>query len=273
MSFATIMVHVDPRTSGNRVRLAAQLAGRLNATLIGVAGWAPGSHFVAEGVVIEERPSESELQTMRYELETWGKQFRSAVKPIAQAPEWRCELDVPTEVLVRQARAADLIILGNRLTSTEPYRSVDPGAVLLKSGRPVLVVPSDISELRAKSVVIAWKDVREARRALADALTFLRLAERIAIVEIAEERDDGAAHQRIMDVRQYLARHQTTATMKLAVHSGNSISKELLRVAKEENADLIVAGGYGHSRLGEWIFGGVTWDLFNANEVCCLFSH
>jgi nucleotide-binding universal stress UspA family protein len=155
----------------------------------------------------------------------------------------------------------------------EPYRAADPGAVLLKSGRPVLVVPSGITELRANSVVIAWKDTREARRAVADALPLLQLAERITIVEVTKENDDEVAHGRIKDVGQYLARHQVSALIKLAAPFGNSVSKELFRIAKEESADLIVAGGYGHSRLGEWVFGGVTWDLFVANEVCCLLSH
>jgi nucleotide-binding universal stress UspA family protein len=60
---------------------------------------------------------------------------------------------------------------------------------------------------------------------------------------------------------------------KVFLRAEHSVAGELLRSAKDENSDLIVAGGYGHSRLGEWVFGGVTRDLLVKSQVCCLFSH
>jgi nucleotide-binding universal stress UspA family protein len=71
----------------------------------------------------------------------------------------------------------------------------------------------------------------------------------------------------------YLSDHDIKAIEKIRARADNSIASELIRIAGDEKADLIVAGAYGHSRLGEWIFGGVTHELLYTCPVCCLLSH
>ena len=148
-----------------------------------------------------------------------------------------------------------------------------PGPWCLKAGRPVLVVPSAVTPLSAKRIAIAWKDVREARRAVQDALPFLKKAESVMIVEVSEAGDGDRVLHRVKDVAGYLTRHGVEVVAERVRPTKVGAENSLLRLIGDENINLLVAGAYGHSRLGEWVFGGVTRELLAESPVCCLFSH
>jgi nucleotide-binding universal stress UspA family protein len=182
-------------------------------------------------------------------------------------------VDFPTEALAREARSADLIVIGQRRAPGDAYDSLDPGGAILKVGRPLLLVPEGVSELRAEHVVIGWKDTREARRAVVDALPFLQEAARVTIVEICRSGEEETAREHIDDVARYLGRHRVKGGPQVIFHQNDSDAAQLIRLAQDERADLLVVGAYGHSRLGEWVFGGVTRDLLRSSPVCCFMSH
>ena len=274
MSYASIMVHVEAELELNgRVDVAAGLAARFGGHLIGIAGWAPKPLFVAEGVVIDPAPTEAQLQNMRSSLEQAGKTFRAATETAVPRAEWRCSLDFPTDYVAQEARAADLVVIGRHWAPMDPYRSLDPGSLILKAGRPVLVVPKGVRSLAAKRILIAWKDVREARRAVQDAMPLLGGADNVLLLEIPEAGGEEQALRRLKDLGGYLARHGITVVGERVRAPAVTVTDTLYRLVEEERIDLIVAGAYGHSRLGEWIFGGVTRDLLPSSPVCCLFSH
>jgi nucleotide-binding universal stress UspA family protein len=79
--------------------------------------------------------------------------------------------------------------------------------------------------------------------------------------------------EQVNDVANYLARHAISGDPRVIPDRGESAAEQLTRLAQQEGADLLVAGAYGHSRLGEWFFGGVTRDLLAASPICCLMSH
>jgi nucleotide-binding universal stress UspA family protein len=273
MSFAAMMVHVEiaePRD--DRIRLAAGLSSRFHATLIGATAWEPCPPLTYGGVVVDTEPTGSQLRDMSDQLAQMGKHYRMVAGANLPA-EWRADIESPTEFVVREARAADLVIIGRDRVPGDLYRTLDPGAAILSIGRPVLVVPAGVDSLKAERVVIGWKDTREARRAVCDSLPLLRDASSVAIVEIVESGDEKQAQTRIGDVAGYLARHHVAVTSTTVAHAAGSPHVELVRAAAETNADLIVAGGYGRSRLGEWVFGGVTHGLLATSPVCCLLSH
>jgi nucleotide-binding universal stress UspA family protein len=210
---------------------------------------------------------------MKALLDQKGQQFCAAVGTGSRRVEWRSVLDFPTEAVAREARAADLVIVGNIRENRDPFRALDPGSLLLKTGRPVLVVPRTVSTLSPQRVVIAWKDARESRRAVRDALPFLQNAESVMIVEISE---DGGGEQtllRLRDVANYLARHRVKLVAERVRYPDVTATNSLFRLIRDENIDLIVAGAYGHSRMGEWVFGGVTRELLAESPICCLFSN
>lgn len=273
MSYATVMVHVGvDAASDARVRLASGLGERFHATLIGVAGVGPRPPFAAEGLVVDFGPSAEEKEAMVQELGGLGAHFRALVGPGNRPVEWRGSLDFPVEAVSRAARAADLIVIGAGPQPDDVFRSLDPGNVILRAGRPVVLVPDAIDTLVPHKVLIAWKDTREARRAVIDALPFLHEADTVMVAEVCPPDGEAAARQDLDDVSRHLARHRIAAATVTLPDDG-SATDALVRLAREERVDLIVAGGYGHSRLGEWIFGGVTRGLLTESPVCCLLSH
>jgi nucleotide-binding universal stress UspA family protein len=274
MSYVSLMVHVDADSElSGRVSIAADLADRFHAHLIGIAGWAPMSVFLAEEALIDPIPTVPELQDMKHFLDLKGKQFCAAVGKEGRQAEWRSVLDFPTEAVAHEARAADLIIIGNERENRDPFRALDPGSFLLKAGRPVLVVPTALTSLSPKRIAIAWKDVREARRAVQDSLPLLQQAESVMVVEISETHEGDQASHHLKDVANYLARQRIDIVAERVRPADVTAAESLLRLIHDENINLIVAGAYGHSRLGEWVFGGVTRELLAESPICCLFSH
>jgi nucleotide-binding universal stress UspA family protein len=143
----------------------------------------------------------------------------------------------------------------------------------MKLGRPMMVVPPEVDRLKLASVVVGWKDTREARRAVVDALPLLQRAKEVTVVEIIE--DDGdrtAAGRRVADVATWLGRHQVDACHMVPNHRGDAV-EQLIRHASDIEADILVAGAYGHTRMREWIFGGVTRDLITKTDRCSVLSH
>lgn len=148
-------------------------------------------------------------------------------------------------------------------------------ALLLEAGRPVLVVPPQFKSQRpAKHVVVAWRPTREASRALHDAMPLLHAAESIDVLEVdpvGGERDDG--QQPGADIATHLARHGLKVRVVVHGRSGESVATALTRHAEQSGAELVVAGGYGHSRFRQWMLGGVTRELLESASVPILFSH
>ena len=269
MSYATLMDHVDGETDAH-VKVAGELAERFHAHLIGIAGWAPISVFLAEEALKDPMPSLPPLEEMKSILDIKGQQFRAAFHTNGRTVEWRSRLDFPTDYIAREARAADLLVIAHGLTNKDPFRTLDPGELVLKAGRPVLLVPKEVTSFSAKRILIAWKDTREARRAVADALPLLEIAESVTVVEVCKDEFPS----KLKDVADYLGRHQIHAVCeRVQPVRDASTAHLLLQFVRSQNIDLIVAGGYGHSRLGEWIFGGVTRTLLRESPVCCLLTH
>ena len=117
----------------------------------------------------------------------------------------------------------------------------------MQSGRPILIVPDGVEALELESVVVGWKDKREARRAVADALPLLDLAGRVMVVELVPEGEISDARQSVSDVVTWLTRHGVSAEA-LAVPTVGGDKTRLDDIARERRAGLMVAGAYGHNR-------------------------
>lgn len=271
MKISNIMVSVDlGAAAADRVQLAAGLAERFEATLIGVAArpvLAPmpvGDMIEVERVwAIEERLADEQLAAAKalFEREAGA----------AHRTDWRSAPTSPLAYLAAQARAADIVVVGRHGPSDgDPGpMGVPAGALLMEVGRPVLIAPPGVESLAAKRVVVAWKDTREARRAVHDALPFLTRADEVHVAVVGPGADDEGAE----DVTAYLSGHGVTVTTHLLHRPEIGAADEILGFARREDADLVVMGAYGHSRLREWVFGGATRDVLTTTPVCCLMSH
>jgi len=220
VAYATIMVCVDfDAAPENRVRLAAGLADRFGAALIGAASCFPAPPFISGGIAIAPLVTQ---ETLKQEI-ALGQQddrFREIVAGARCRIEWRSSIGPADEFLARQARAADLIVVGGETSAGLPYASFDAGALLINAGRPVLMVPNNLERLLADRVAVAWKDTREARRALADSLPFVKLAEKTFVVEVCEQREADSARRSVNDVVNYLLRHGIRTAVGLVLRRG-----------------------------------------------------
>jgi nucleotide-binding universal stress UspA family protein len=137
-------------------------------------------------------------------------------------------------------------------------------------GRRATCVPTATFKI---AELVGWKDTREARRAIRDALPFLYRAKRVTVIAICESDQKEAARHQVDDVVVYLARHKVRAEGRVETRLMGSGADQITGFAENEGADLLVTGAYGHSRLNEWVFGGMTHDLLAFSPICCLMSH
>lgn len=275
MTYKTILTHVQPEAeAAPRVQCAVDLAADFGAHLIGLTSEAlPPLGFadpygLAQGDMIVAMRSAMESNRAAAEAVFNGK-------TVGRSAELRTAQDLPTAAMARCSRAADLIVAGGApRDARDIYRIVDTGELAINAGRPVLVAPPHGGRVTGKGIVLAWKDTREARRALADAMPFFKRAERVTVLVATTEEDVAAAQFEANDVAAALVRHGVPAKAKLArPNHEDEVCGEILNEAIEIDADLIVAGAYGHSRLQEWVLGGVTRDLLNTADRFVLLSH
>lgn len=274
MTIATVMVSLAlGRSNEAALAIAGDLAEKFGARAIGIAAaeFSPPLYYTS-GEAAEQlvERTENEIRSQLAELE---RLFRAAMTRRSAAVEWRSALTLPADFVAAQARAADVIVSGRAgKTLTDPFDHADPDDLVMLAGRPLLIVPAGATWLDLRRGVIAWKDTAEARRAVALALPLLKKIGDVTVVEIAENGDDRPqAEARVGDVTAWLQAHGISATA-MVPEPGGEAADRLERIAEELGAGIVVAGAYGHSRLREWVFGGVTRRLVSATERCALLS-
>jgi nucleotide-binding universal stress UspA family protein len=272
MTYAAILVHVQAGEEGQpRLGRAAALAKSFDATLIGLAAemippLVPGHGSIQGGWYDAMRES------VELNLENARKAFDAATAGLTKPVVWESGMRVPTKAMADASRAADLIVANSAAhRHDDSYRDASSAELVVTSGRPVLIVPPREAKLVGEGVVLAWKDTREARRAMADAMPFFQRARRVLVLELCVEEEIRDSTVGAEDVAGALRRHGVLASSKVVRAPANGL--QILHEAKAFGADLVVAGGYGHSRLGEWVFGGVTQDLLEQEECHVLLSH
>jgi len=183
----------------------------------------------------------------------------------------------PFHVAAHCAHYADLsIVAGSGGDSSEADTThAYLGSLLIESGRPVMVVPQGCrTAMLPRRILAAWKPTREAARAFHDALPFLCNAESVDIIIVNPIGGDrGHGEQPGADIATHLSRHGVKVNVVVLPAERVDISVALLRHAGEIGADMLVAGGYGHSRFREWALGGVTRELLTNATIPMLFSH
>ena len=280
MNFKTILVHLDhSQRSAVRAAMAARWSRAHESHLVGLLptglydGVIPAdaiptgmTDFIAESA-----------DYLRQRAEAVGRAFRQGIAgagPLSY--EVRLVDGVTADAVVRFGRASDLLVLGQSDADEGLDTTVRglPEQVLLEVGRPVLVVPSaGAFDAMPENIVVAWDGSREAAVALQAALPALRRAAGVTLVSLRRPRDEDEAQQRLMpEVIQYLLRHGVQARTEAQV-TEIDIADALLSRISDLGADLLVIGGYGHSRLRERVLGGVTRQILAQMTVPVLIAH
>jgi nucleotide-binding universal stress UspA family protein len=179
--------------------------------------------------------------------------------------------------LAHIARRFDLVVVGQANGDDSVPDEVLDEAALFESGRPVIFVPFiQKAGLKLDRVMVCWDGSRAATRAVADSLPFLKKAKLVEIVIVASKpgkKSDLADEIAGADLGQHLARHGLKVEVKKITSSDIDVPSTILSYAADSSADMIVMGGYGHSRLREFILGGVTRTILESMTVPVLMSH
>ena len=176
-------------------------------------------------------------------------------------------------VFARLARRFDLSILGQPEPEQPALDRLIVEAALFDSGRPMLVVPYiQRNGLKLDRILLCWDGSRSAARAAADALPFLRRSKLVEVVTVASE-PAKSDEMRGADIAHHLARHGVKVELKRIVTAETDVASTILSHAADSSADFLVMGGYGHSRLREFILGGVTREILASMTVPVLMSH
>ncbi len=280
MAYRTILVHMnDARRVVSALSHAVQIARVFDARLVGLhvypAGEGRARAAADAGAAVAESPKE--------EAERLGAIFRDLTEKERFVAEWRAlpfEDTDPARIVVARARAADLVIANQADPDWERSRLLDfPGRLAIESGRPLIVVPkAHRASALPKSVVIAWNQSREAARAAFDALPLLKGAQKVELLTIHEATErtllqPGGDVLPVSALADALARHAVKPTITSLKATGDSVGEQICARLIAQDADLLVMGAYGHTRLRELVFGGVSRHVLAHAPVPVLLSH
>lgn len=283
MAFKDLLVHVDGSPQGaRRLAYAVEWAARDKAHLTGLCtlDLVPSLAEITRAYPGRVEHFETYLQMRAAELaraKEVEEKFRDAVDRAQIEGEWRFVEGLAAETVALHARYADLTIVGqtNLANPVQGTSRFIPEETLFTSGHPVVIVPyAGQFHAAAQRVIVGWKPTREAARALADALPVLKAAGKVTVLTINPDRGpDTEPGIAAADIALHLARHGVRAEARTTIADDIATADVLLNEVSDSGADLLVMGGYGHRRLHEAMFGGVTRQILRNMTVPVLMAH
>ena len=270
--------HLDRWDAGvtTAARLAAALRGGLTAVHVVPIGIPPLSPYdpglLAATAALEVSRQMREAEARAAEFTAWASSMG------AKDPVWLTAAGDAAQALTRVAAWHDMLVARVDAADDDPW--AHPGGVgrmILSTRLPTLVLPAGAdaaTDVAFAIAAVAWNATPESARALHAALPLLERAQRVVIL------DGGSAQPPVMmpplDLAHWTARHLPNAERRTLGHigdGGEATGAALLAAARESGADLLVMGAYGHTRLSEWVLGGVTRHLLSNTRIPLLMRH
>jgi nucleotide-binding universal stress UspA family protein len=255
---------------------AVSLAAAFNAHLAGIAFlYDPivpisGAGYIPADVIdAQERENEQATRSALNQFNTACARAGVSAEPLTLTASY----GGVGEQFGRIARRFDVAIVGQAEPETSAVEEIIAESALFESGRPVIVVPYiQKAPLKLDNVMVCWDGSRSAARAIADAMPLLAKSGRVEVVIVTNERGkqdeiEGA------DIGAHLARHGLNVEIKRTALGDIDVADVLLSHAADSGSDLIVMGGYGHSRLREFVLGGVTRSILRSMTAPVLMAH
>lgn len=234
---------------------------------------------VAEDLLLDAPPSGVLMESLARERDVRRAEMKSLFEKLTRDKDVRCEFCVeagdPAFWLGAYGCCSDLIVIG------QPGEDDDllgnggvPGTVALTSGRPVLVIPrAGARTLNCERTIVAWNGSREAARAVNDAMPLLKGAAKVEVLTIGVETHPEVGTSAAEGMSRHLARHGVRAEPNALPRPEADPARVFMSHANRYGADMVVMGAYGHSRLREFVLGGMTRELLNHSPVPLFLSH
>ncbi|NNE21365.1 MAG: universal stress protein [Rhizobiales bacterium] len=280
MSFKTIMVSLNDVTrAGEVTNVACQLATRHDAHLIGLFVIPVMPVYPAPGAYVLPELIENYEASFAERGEKAKSIFEKVTAGYELQIEWRLVHDGTSIVangVIEHGHQADLVVIGQ--VDPDNYEGVEldfADRVVMETGRPVILVPmSGQFKTIGDRVVVGWNATSEAARAALDAAPLLAEASEVWLTWVDPQRTPDIAGQFPgSEMASTLARHGVKVATDPVPADGLSVGDVLLNRVSDHSADLLVVGAYGHSRMREFVFGGVTNTLLKHMTVPVLMSH
>ncbi|GGF43709.1 hypothetical protein GCM10011611_57610 [Aliidongia dinghuensis] len=279
MSLKDLLLVLDAGPANDdRLALAIGLAKRFDAHLVGLhpSSTAEGS---LSSIGFDSALFDAAMRETLARLEARSAKVRAAFEAATQreavSAEWRVARGYPGPETVLNARYADLVILGQRRPDDSPLDTPDPADVVLDAGCPALIVPyAGRFERIERHALIAWNASSQAARAVRDALPLLKACRAVTVLAVNPKQGvDAHGQEPGADIARHLARHGIPVETDRSFTAATDPADEILSRAADYGSDLIVMGGYGHSRVREMVLGGVTRSILQQMTVPVLMSH
>lgn len=276
MALKDIITLVDLKEPRHAVKVALELAQKADAHVTGLAlSFDP----VVPGFISAPMPSDF-LDVAREQAMAAATTALDSFKESAQraGARWEARLDKmvsggTADPFLAQVRMSDLVVIGqDDGKATEPMREVLIEAAMFESGVPVLLVPYvGAQSFKTDHVMIAWDGSRTAIRAVHAALPVLQLAKKVTVVIV--DKGQKKTGEPGADLATYLSRHGLSVTIETIAKPQTSVADTLLNYITDNGVDFVVMGGYGHSRMREFVLGGVTRSMLQSMTVPVLMAH
>jgi nucleotide-binding universal stress UspA family protein len=278
MYFKTLFTAVDVHQDDSEIDRAVEICRKLDAYLmVLVVGIAPPPPASPYGVVSNDLWADGIAEgqeTARARAEAISAKLAAAGVP-GQCDSNFVDRGTISTIAARFARYSDLALMAPSAKGFEQLRGCVSDGALFESGRPVVLLPPGETSFPApKRVIVAWDASVEASKAVRDAIVLMRSAEAVDAVLIDPVPTfDGHGPEPGADLAAYLGRHGISATVHCLPKSGRDVGEMLQQTYTELGGELLVMGGYGHSRLRERIFGGTTTTMLKGTGCTVLMAH
>ncbi|KZL17374.1 universal stress protein [Pseudovibrio sp. WM33] len=276
MSIKTVVTLTD--TSGDQVasRVAVELSKLTDAYLIGVVPNYETSYYLCTAGPMppdyEQRLQEQSAATLNKSLEGFAKHFDGAGID-GETRVTDITLGGTFDELMHLGRLSDVIVIRqDDPTKPEPMRAAMIEAMVFDTGVATLIVPHAYEKAFApRNIAVAWDGSGPASNAAHASMSMLQNADTVSVVMITPH--DEPKHSELTDIRNYFERHGVNIHLEVMSNVSGSVSEALLSTVERLNADMLVMGGYGHSRLAQYLFGGATRRVLHEMKIPVLMTH
>jgi len=199
-----------------------------------------------------------------------AKESSCPLDDVAVTASWLEEEGREDDVIARFGRLSDIILVAKPVEENEVYSTLALNAALFETGRPMLIVPEKPLETFGKTITVCWNGSVEGARAVAAALPLLRKAEKVHVITADTSSTDSPVGD---ELGKYLSWHGIESNAVFFSPAGHSVGEALLLETEKLEADMMIMGGYSHSRMRELIMGGVTRDVIEQTNIPVVMGH